>query len=403
VLQWLANLQATDVDPHADAQPGKILHEVRNGEMAQCGEVPFRRYYGSVDSTPLFVALAGAYLDRTGDVETLRELWPAIDKALTWIWTYGDLDGDGFVEYRRMTETGLANQGWKDSWDSVSHADGTLAEGPIALAEVQAYVYAAFEAGARIARVLGFCVNQAIALEARADALRHQFEATFWNEDLGTYALALDGAKRPCLTRASNAGHALFGGIAGKDRAQSVRRLLTGGTFWSGWGIRTLATTEARYNPISYHNGSVWPHDSALIGLGFARYGYRAETARLFAGLAGAAAELELRRLPELFCGFPRRAGQAPTAYPVACAPQAWAAAAPIGLLGACLGLSFDPASRTVRLERPALPSGVDRLWLKDLVLGDAKIDLHLRRAAGGSVAMSVDGRRGDITAMLVA
>ena len=403
VLRHLATMQATGFDAAADAEPGKILHEVRHGEMAQLGEVPFRRYYGSIDSTPLFVALAGAWLDRTGEAETLRPLWPHIEAALGWIERHGDRDGDGFVEYGRMTEAGLANQGWKDSWDSISHADGTLAKGPIALCEVQAYVYAAWQAGARIARALGLEEARAAAMDAKAELLRGRFEAAFWCEDLGTYALALDGDKRACRARASNAGHVLLGGLAAPGRAASVARHLLGGSFHSGWGIRTLATTEARYNPMSYHNGSVWPHDTALIGLGLARYGHRAAAARLLEGLSAAAGKLDLRRLPELFCGFARRGGQGPTAYPVACAPQAWAAAAPIGLLGACLGLSFDPASRLVWLDRPVLPAGLDRVLLRGLSLGGARIDIALSRAPGDSVAMSVAGRRGEIGAVLVA
>ncbi len=404
VLRHLAAMQATTTDPAADAEPGKILHEVRNGEMAELGEVPFRRYYGSVDSTPLFVALAGAWLDRTGEAEALRPLWPNIEAALRWIENHGDRDGDGFVEYGRMTEAGLANQGWKDSWDSVSHADGTLAKGPIALCEVQAYAYAAYLAGARIARALELPPGRAEALERKAAALRGRFEEAFWCEDLGTYALALDGAKKPCRVRSSNAGHVLLGGIAAPERAAVVAKQLLSGTFHSGWGIRTLAATEARYNPMSYHNGSVWPHDNALIGLGLARYGHCAEAARVLDGLAAAAARLDLRRLPELFCGFPRRGGQGPTAYPVACSPQAWAAATPIGLLGACLGLGFDPAARIVRLERSVLPAGLDRVTLRGLSLGGARIDLSLRRAAGDAVAMSVSGRSsGDIGAVLVA
>jgi glycogen debranching enzyme len=403
VLRHLAALQATATDPAADAEPGKILHEMRNGEMAELGEVPFRRYYGSVDSTPLFVMLAGEYLDRTGDVAALRALWPSIEAALGWIERHGDRDGDGFVEYGRMTEEGLANQGWKDSWDSVSHADGTLAVGPIALVEVQGYAYAAWRAGARIARALGLPPERAAAFDACAEKLRDRFEAAFWCEDLGTYALALDGAKRACRVRASNPGHALLCGIAAPHRATAVARQMAGAALWSGWGVRTLAAGEARYNPMSYHNGSVWPHDNALIGLGLARYGLRSGTARVLEGMAAAAGRLELRRLPELFCGFPRRGGQGPTAYPVACAPQAWAAAAPLGLLGACLGIGFDPVVRMVRLDRPVLPRGLDYVTLRGLALGEARIDVHLQRAANEAVAMSVIGRCGEIGAVLVA
>jgi glycogen debranching enzyme len=402
VLRNLAAMQATETDPAADSEPGKILHESRNGEMAICGEVPFRRYYGSVDSTPLFVALAGAYLDRTGDAEALRGLWPNLVAALDWMTTHGDRDGDGFLEYGRQTESGLANQGWKDSWDSVSHADGTLAKGPVALCEVQAYAYAAYLAGARISRALNQPGELASDLELRAEILKQRFESAFWSEELGTYALALDGDKRPCLVRASNAGHALLCGIAAPDRADALVNQFLDGGLWSGWGIRTLAVGEVRYNPMSYHNGSVWPHDNALIGLGFARYGHREAAAKLLAGMSAAAAKLDLRRLPELFCGFARRAGRGPTGYPVACAPQAWAAATPIGLLGACLGITFDPARRMVRLERPVLPAGLDSLTLHGLTIGDASIDIALSRLAGGSVSMSVIGRHGDIGATLI-
>ena len=403
VLRHLAALQARETDPAADAEPGKILHEARRGEMAELGEVPFRRYYGSVDSTPLFVMLAGAYLDRTGDLAALRALWPHIEAALGWMEAHGDRDGNGFLEYFRMTEAGLANQGWKDSHDSVFHADGRLAEGPVALCEVQAYAYAAFRAAARIARALGQEAGCAAALEAKAERLRERFEAAFWCEEIGTYALALDGAKRPCRVRSSNAGHALFCGIASPERAAAVARQLMGSAMHSGWGIRTIAAGEARYNPISYHNGSVWPHDNALIALGLARYGHHAEAGRVLEGLAAVAAWMELRRLPELFCGFRRRPEQAPTAYPVACAPQAWAAAAPLGVLAACLGLGFDPAMRTVRLDRPVLPSSLDRVALRGLSLGEARIDLRLQRMPDGSVAMGVTGRRGDIRAALIA
>jgi glycogen debranching enzyme len=393
VLLYLAANQATTEDPAADAEPGKILHEVRHGEMAELGEVPFRRYYGSVDSTPLFLMLAGAYLKRTGDITTLDALWPHIEAALRWIEIYGDGDGDGFVEYGRKTREGLVNQGWKDSHDSVFHADGSLAVGPIALCEVQAYVYAAKRAVALIASRLGL-MEQAIALEDGAEQLKRRFDAAFWCEDLGTYALALDGEKRPCRVRSSNAGHTLFAGIAQPDRAARLAETLMNVASFSGWGVRTIASTEARYNPISYHNGSVWPHDNALIGLGLARYGFKREAARIFAGLFHASVYSDLRRLPELFCGFPRRRGQGPTNYPVACAPQAWAAATPLSLVQACLGLDFDPAARTVRLERPVLPDFVDGIILRKLAVGGCELDLAVRRA-GTEVAANVLGRTG--------
>ncbi|NAZ36480.1 amylo-alpha-1,6-glucosidase [Rubellimicrobium sp. CFH 75288] len=395
VLGYLAANQATDTDPAKDCEPGKILHEVRQGEMAETGEVPFRRYYGSVDSTPLFVMLAGAHLDRTGDVALARRLWPAVQAALGWMENHGDRDGDGFLEYGRMTEAGLLNQGWKDSHDSIFHADGRLAQGPIALCEVQAYAFGAWSAAARLAEVLGQ-PEEAARLRGRAAALRDAFEDAFWCPDLGTYALALDGEKRPCRVRASNAGHALWTGIARPERAAAVARTLMGPSAFSGWGVRTVATGEARYNPMSYHNGSVWPHDNALIAMGLARYGLKAEAARIFEALFDASIHIDLRRLPELFCGFPRLRGQGPTFYPVACSPQAWAAATPVALVGACLGLGFDPASRTVELRNPVLPGFLDRLCLRNLHLDGGTLDLVVRRA-GDAVAVSPARRSGEV------
>ena len=393
VLRYLAQEQATGFDPASEAEPGKILHEVRGGEMAVLREVPFQRYYGSVDSTPLFVMLAGAYLERTGDVQTLRALWPNIRAALGWM--DHRADADGFVAYERSTEDGLANQGWKDSYDSISHQDGTLARGAIALCEVQGYVYAARMAGAVIARTLGQ-PEQATALELQADHLRAAFEARFWCERLGTYALALDGAGRPCEVRSSNAGQLLMTGIAAPDRARRVVQGLMGPLFFTGWGIRTLASNEARYNPMSYHNGSVWPHDNAMIALGMAREGLRAETARLFEGMHAASSAMDLRRLPELFCGFHRRPGQGPTSYPVACTPQAWAAASIPAFVQASLGLSFSPATGTIRFNRPDLPAFLDRLMLRNLSLGNGRVSVMIRRSPG-ELSVSVLEREGDV------
>lgn len=384
VLRRLAHLQATEFDPASDAAPGKIVHEMRSGEMAALKEVPFARYYGSVDATPLFVMLAGRYLERTADLSLIREIWPAIERALGWIDGPADVDGDGFIEYARGAKTGLANQGWKDSFDAISHADGRLAEGPIALVEVQAYVYAAKLSAAACARALGMTAR-AEALGSQAETLKQNFNRTFWSPKIGSYVLALDGAKSPCDVLASNAGHALYCGIADESRAHAVIGKLSHNDFQSGWGIRTLAQGQVRYNPMSYHNGSVWPHDNALIAQGFARYGRKRQINDIFSGLMRATAYMDGRRIPELYCGFRRRRGRGPTLYPVACSPQAWAAAAPFALVEAMLGLTFDPEHSTLRLTDPVLPDLTDRITLRNIAVGNGRVDLSIKKAAGGS------------------
>jgi glycogen debranching enzyme len=324
----------------------------------------------------------------------VRALWPNIEAALLWIDKYGDRDGDGWIEYGRRSETGLANQGWKDSHDSIFHADGALARGSIALVEVQAYAYGAWRAAAVIAARLGF-IERAAQLDARADAFRRRFDAKFFDEDLGTYVLALDGEKRPCRVRSSNAGHVLFTGLALPERAASVASSLMSGASFSGFGVRTIATTEARYNPMSYHNGSVWPHDTTLVAAGFARYGFRHEAARVFEALFAASTHMDLRRLPELFCGFPRRKGTGPVFYPVACSPQAWATGSLLYMIQICLGLKFEPRERTVRLEQPILPDFVDSVMLRRLRMGECTLDLSLQRN-NHDVLVHVAGREGD-------
>jgi glycogen debranching enzyme len=395
VLSVLAATQAQTSDRKRDAEPGKIVHEMRDSEMAVLGEVPFGRYYGSVDATPLFVMLAAAYYRRTGDLDFVRGIWHNVERALSWMETYGDRDGDGFLEYQRQSTRGLANQGWKDSYDSVFHADGTLAEGAIALCEVQGYAYAARRGAADLARALGH-QERGGALDAQADQLRSAFEEAFWMEELGTYAEALDGAKRPCRVLTSNPGHCLYTRIADLERGQRVIETLLSPRGFSGWGVRTVATGEARYNPMSYHDGSVWPHDNAIAAAGMARYGRTDGALRILESMFAASQMIDLRRLPELFCGFERRHGEGPTAYPVACSPQSWASASVLLMLQACLGLEIDAPEGQVRFTQPRLPDPVEELWISDLQVGDAKLDLVLQRRPG-DVGISVLNKSGSV------
>jgi glycogen debranching enzyme len=400
VLSFLARTQAATYSDAQDAQPGKILHEMRGGEMAALGEIPFGRYYGTADATPLFVMLAEAYFDRTGDRAFLDQLRPHILGALEWIDSAGDPDGDGFVEYSRRSDAGLVQQGWKDSNDSVFHADGSLAEPPIALCEIQGYAYAAWLGAARLALVWGD-EDSAGRWQRRAERLRASFEDAFWCDEISTYALALDGAKRPCRVRSSNPGHCLFSGIASPERARAVRGTLMSDPSFAGWGVRTVAAGESRYNPMSYHNGSIWPHDNALAAAGFARYGLTDAATRVMDAMFDLSQAVDLHRLPELICGFHRRGGEYPTLYPVACAPQAWAAGAVYLLIESCLGLRVSATSRRVSFTRAALPAGIKWLQLSNLTVGDASVDLLLERHPH-DVGVTVLRREGDVEIVAV-
>ena len=398
-LEVLARLQATRNDPWHDAEPGKILHEMRTGEMARAGETPHDAYYGSIDSTPLWLILLAETHAWTGDDALLDRLWPNALAALGWIEDSGDLDGDGFVEYQRRSKLGLLNQGWKDSGDSVRHLDGRPAVGPIALAEVQGYVFAAYRSMARLARHRRD-LPLAERLDVAAVKLQSQFEAAFWLPDARFYAMALDGDKRPVASITSNPGQALWTGIVSAERAPIVAERLLAPDMFSGWGIRTFAAGQAGYNPVGYHTGSIWPHDNALIAAGLKASG-AADSANLLAGrLIESAQWFPDLRLPELFCGFAREDVGAPVAYPVACSPQAWSAAAPFYLLHTMLGLRANASARRLELLRPTLPEWLGKLTITGLPVGDDSVDLLVHRWRGRTSAELL-GRRGSIEVII--
>lgn len=385
-LLFLAAHQGKREDDFREEEPGKILHEIRRGELARTGEVPHTPYYGSVDATPLFLILYTEYLQWTDDRATGEHLLPAAEAALKWIENFGDKDGDGFVEYRRKTERGLRNQGWKDSWDGVPHLDGTPAEPPIALVEVQGYCIDARRRMARLYRRLGRredaarCTSAALKLQKRLDE-------AFWMEKAGTYALALDGEKRQVQSVTSNAGHLLFSRAVPDERARRVARTLMSPDSFSGWGIRTLARGQAAFNPLSYHDGTIWPHDNSLCAMGFANYGMHGLAARVLAGAYDACRQFRHFRLPELFCGLARGEGDLVVAYPVSCSPQAWSSGALFLLLRASLGLYPDAPRKTLRIINPQLPPFLDELTLEGVRIGGTRLTLHFERGGEGTFA----------------
>jgi glycogen debranching enzyme len=398
-LELLASKQGRQEDDWRDEQPGKILHEIRQGELARAGVIPHSPYYGSVDATPWFVILYAQHFRWTGDVALAEKLLPAAEAALEWVDTFGDPDGDGFVEYLTRSSRGIRNQGWKDSHDSVVHADGRLAEPPIALSEVQGYVFLAKDRMTDVYRALGR-EAEAARLETEALELKRRFNDAFWMEDERYFAEALDADKRQVRTITSNPGHALYCGIVDDDKAVPLAKRLLSPDMFSGWGIRTMSKAAPAYNPMSYHNGSVWPHDNALIAAGLKRYGFARSTNRVATALFDAAVQADYLRLPELFCGFTRRTPNRPVSYPIACSPQAWAAGSPYLMLQAMLGISARAHQNLLTVNLPHLPTWLNTVEVRNLAVGDSRLSLVFRRE-GEITSFSLLSREGDVRVVM--
>ena len=379
-LRLLASRLGRSVDDERQEEPGKVIHELRGGEVAHLGETPLANYYGTVDATPLFLCLLCDHAEWTGDRTLFRELRPQVEAALSWMDDYGDLDGDGLLEYSCRSPRGLRNQGWKDSHDGVTGADGVPLEPPIALVEVQGYALRAKRSVARLLELEGE-PGRAQELLSSTAVLEEGIER-FWLEDLGFYSMALDGDKRPTPVLASNQGHLLWAGAVPDDRAPRVRDALMGETMFSGWGVRTLAEGERAYNPVGYHTGSIWPHDNALIAVGLRDYGFDEDFTSIFEALLEAASQFPNYRLPELFAGFSRTEYESPVPYPVACRPQAWAAGTIPYLMKAGLGLSPAGFDRRLEVVRPSLPRWVNRVQVRSVCLAGSTVDLCFEREA---------------------
>jgi glycogen debranching enzyme len=398
-LEKLAELQGSKVDPARDEEPGKIMHEIRVGELAGAGEVPHTPYYGSIDSTPLWLILYGYVWSWTGDRGVIERLWPAAERALEWIDRYGDEDGDGYVEYEKKSEGGLDNQGWKDSRDGILHADGSIPKAPIALCEVQGYVYQAKVRTARVARALGH-EDLADELEKQAEELKRRFNEDFWMADEGYFAVALDGKKKQVRSITSNPGHCLWSRIVDPSKAQRVARTLLSSDLSSGWGIRTLSASNPSFDPIGYHTGSIWPHDNALIAHGLKLYGFDEEANKVIDQLALAGAFFRDSRFPELFCGFSRADVPVPVEYPVACRPQAWATGAPLLMMRSYGGMSADAPNQTLSIRQPSLPFWLEHFEMIGMRVGKTRLDLMFNSHQGAS-AVQVIRKEGDLEVLV--
>jgi glycogen debranching enzyme len=389
-LRVLASHQGKEKNDWRDEEPGKILHEYREGEMTRAGEMPFGPYYGSVDATPLWLILLSETFNWTADEQLVKDLLPNAYRALEWIDSYGDLDGDGFVEYQRRSSKGLANQGWKDSWDAIMHHDGEVAKSPIALCEVQGYVYEAKYRMASLMRSFGD-IKTADRLKKESAEMAKRFEKAFWMPKLGFYAMALDRDKRQTQVISSNPGHLLFTRMLAQDRAKAVTQRFMRDDMFSGWGWRTMSRGERVFNPLSYHRGSVWPHDNSLIAHGMALYEFREPANQLFTALYQAALNFRDYRLPELFCGIERREHDEPVQYPVSCSPQAWASGSIFLILMSVLGIRPSAPRRELNIVNPALPEFLEHLSIRNMCVGGSRVGLDFTRRSERTFCNVVD------------